>query len=51
MLLLLSGRLETPTLDFRALDTLLAKFRKGSPNIAAAFDEIKRILTEINGRV
>jgi hypothetical protein len=31
-------------MDFSALDTLISKFRKGSPNIAAAFDEVKRLL-------
>ena len=52
MLFLLAGRLlPAPTLDFRALDAYIAKFRAGSPNIAAAFDETKKILTEMNGRI
>lgn len=32
-----------------ALDTLVAKFRKGSPQIAAAFDEVQRRLTVLEG--
>lgn len=30
--------------DFTRLDTAVQKFRTGSPNIAAAFDEVKRLL-------
>lgn len=32
-------------MDFSKLDSIVAKFRKGSPNIAAAFDEVKRLLS------
>jgi hypothetical protein len=34
-------------LDFTALDTYVEKFRKGSPNIARAFDEVKVLLIQI----
>lgn len=32
--------------DFTGLDRAVARFRKGSPNIAAAFDEVKRLLDD-----
>lgn len=32
--------------DYTRLNALVAKFRKGSPNIAAAFDEVEKILKQ-----
>lgn len=31
-------------MDFQKLDSIVARFRKGSPNIAAAFDEVKVLI-------
>jgi len=35
-------------LNFIAFDTAVSKFRVGSPNIAAAFDELKRLLQQLD---
>ena len=37
------------TLDFTKYDAEVAKFRAGSPNIAAAFDENKKLLIQLEG--
>lgn len=37
-------------ISFTAFDTAVSKFRVGSPNIAAAFDEVKRLLQQLDAQ-